>query len=404
MVLENENIKVKKSVPLSRAVFITVVLVAIAVGSTLFISQRYFNGVISDVAKREKIYSKLSEIDSLLANKFYGEMDQQGMIDGLIKGYVAGIGDPYSRYLTTTEYEQKQQDNAGEKIGVGISIKTLPSGYAEIMEVYKGAAGEAAGLKVGDIIQKIDDKDLAEEKITSVPGVLLGKAGTNVSITFLRDSKEQTVVATRKKFEIPSITHRLIDDVGYIKISEFNGNTSKQFSEAVDQLIRDNAKGLVFDLRNNGGGVLSACYKMVDKLVPKGDIAYGINNKGEKKVLATSDESFVDLPMVVLVNGHTASSSELFVAALLDFGKATAVGTKTFGKGILQELIPLKDRSAVNVTAAGFLPPSGVSFHGKGIEPTVKVELTAKQEAEYSKLDENTDPQLKEAIRIINDK
>lgn len=396
-----------KKISLKNMIVFSIVICIVTAGLTLFISQRYFNGMVHFVKEREAMYEKVALVDKELRDKFYFDIDEEKLIDGMVKGYVSGTGDKYTRYLTQEEYEKQKIDNAGEKVGAGISVLLQDNGYYRIETVFENSAADQAGVVVGDLMVAVNGIDVSgkDDKEGEVPfdifKELQGEVGTKVSITVQRDDKEIDFVLKRKMFEIVSVTSKMIEDVGYIKIDEFNINTYDQFNIEVDKLIKDGAKGLIFDLRDNGGGILNSCYKMIDKLVPAGEIASSVDNKDNKKVLATSKESQIDLPMVILANGGTASASELFTAAMLDFDKAEVVGAKTFGKGILQQLIPLGDGTAVNLTTDAFLPPSGVSFHGIGIEPTYEVDLTDEQIEKIDPLDEKTDPQLIKALEVV---
>ncbi len=207
---------------------------------------------------------------------------------------------------------------------------------------------------------------------------------------------------TRRKVDIPTVFSRMIaGNVGYVQVTEFNDSTATQFSNQVDTLIGQGAQALIFDMRNNGGGTLTSVTRMLDKLLPEGDIVSAVYKDGTVDVLAKSDEGEINLPMVVLTNNRTASAAELFTQALRDYNKAKSVGTTTYGKGTMQTVKKLNDGSAVNVTVARYLPPSGISYDGEGIKPDYEVELTADMEDNLANLDETTDPQLRKALEVV---
>lgn len=397
-----------KKITLRNAIYFGIILVILTSGITLFVSQRYFNSMVSFVKERENMYTKLAQVDNEIRAKYYGEIDEQKIIDETAKGFVNGACDKYSKYLTKEEYKEKTNEYVGEKIGAGLGVRLQQDGYYTVEKVYENSAAMVSGIKEEDIIIKVNGKDIVqsakEDEEYSVFKELQGEVGTKVNITVKRDNGELEFTLKRKKFDIISVSDKMIDTVAYIHVSEFSVNTYDQFAESVNNAVSNGAKGIIIDLRNNGGGALSSCYKMIDMIVPEGEIASSVNSKGEKKVLATSDKSEIDLPIVILTNENTASASELFTSALLDFNKAVTVGTKTYGKGIMQSMIPLDDGSAVNLTTAGFVPPSGESFHGIGIPATYEVEVTDEQRAQFAMDDEKNDPQLIKALEVVRDK
>ena len=293
-------------------------------------------------------------------------------------------------------------DLEGRVVGIGISAQQDPSGYILINEVYADSPAAIVGLQAGDFIIKVDELDVNAETYQQAADAIRGEEGSKVNITYRRDSEDTTIEVTRRKVDIPTVFSRMIDsNVGYVQITEFNESTATQFSKQVDELIGQGAQALVFDVRNNGGGTLNSVTKMLDKLLPEGDIVSAEYKDGTVEVLAKSDADEITLPMVVLTNEKTASAAELFTQALRDYGKAKSVGSTTYGKGTMQTVKKLNDGSAVNITIARYLPPNGVCYDGEGIKPDYEVELTADMEANFENLDETTDPQLKKALEVV---
>ncbi len=293
-------------------------------------------------------------------------------------------------------------DLEGRVVGIGVSAEMDPSGYILIREVYEESPAAIVGLQAGDLIIKVDELDVNTETYEQASQAIRGEEGSKVNITYRRESEDTTIEVTRRKVDVPTVFSRMIDgNVGYVQVTEFNDSTSTQFSNQVDALISQGAQALIFDMRNNGGGTLTSVTKMLDKLLPEGDIVSAVYKDGTVDVLAKSDENEINLPMVVLTNNRTASAAELFTQALRDYNKAKSVGTITYGKGTMQSVKKLNDGSAVNVTVARYLPPSGISYDGEGIKPDYEVELTADMQANLGNLDETTDPQLRKALEVV---
>lgn len=381
---------------------------AIAAAATFIITMYYalniFNSKVANVAEREELYSKLSEIDKVVRNNYLGDIDEEALMDSVAEGYMDGLGDTYSIYMTQEEYKQYQQQNAGELIGIGVSAMLDDSGYLLVTAVSSESPAEAAGLLAGDMIIKIDGKDVLamgyDESIESIRG----EDGTVVNVVYRRDSEEFAVDITRKRVKDSGISYRLIEGYGYIRVSDFNASTVEDFCYAVDDLVIQGASGLIFDVRGNSGGLVSAVAEMLDYLLPEGDLVSQTDHKNQTTVLYTSDSHFIDLPMACLINGDTASAAELFACDLRDFRVAELVGETTYGKGVLQTAYPLEDGSAITTTTAYYNPHSGVNFHGVGVKPDYEVTLTAEQKQNLESLTEDTDPQLYKALSILKSK
>ena len=371
---------------------------------TMYYSLNIFNSKVANVSEREEQYAKLAEIDTIIRNNYLGEIDEEALMDSLADGYVDGLEDKYSVYMNQEEYKQYQQQNAGELIGIGVTATLDDSGYLEVVSVSSESPAEAGGLMAGDMIIRIDDADVLAMGYENAINAIRGEDGTVVNITYRRDSEEYTVSITRKRVKDSGISYRLIDTLGYVQIQDFNATTPADFEYAVNDLMSQGATGLIFDLRGNGGGLVSSVAEMLDFLLPEGDLVSQTNSKKETTVLYTSDSDCIDLPMVCLMNGDTASAAELFVCDLRDFQVAELVGETTYGKGVMQTAFPLEDGSAISLTTAYYNPASGVNYHGVGVKPDYEVVLTAEQKQNLANLDENTDPQLMKAISVLKSK
>lgn len=400
------TINMNKKISLGAAITFMVVIAGLTFCITMMVSLNYFNGMVFNVKERKEMYTKISEIDSEIRQKYNGTIDEDMMLDAISRGYVSGLGDKYSRYLSKSEYEKQLLDTQGKLVGIGVTIKRDASGYAQVVKVIEGSPAELAGILSGDMITAIDEVDLKTYDFTKVDELIRGNAGTKVKLNIRREGVETLYELARKDIDIKYVTYKLIDKNGYIKINEFNQKTYEQFKNAVDDLIKQGATGLVFDLRDNGGGTLDSATKMLDMLLPQGVIATKTDKSGATSPLATSDKYGVNLPMVTIINGNTASASELFVSALRDFNKATSIGTTTYGKGVMQTLIPLKDGSALSITTASFIPPSGEDFNGVGIKPDNEVKFTPEQEQNFKNghLELESDTQFVKAVEVLNSK
>ncbi|MEG1027091.1 MAG: S41 family peptidase, partial [Oscillospiraceae bacterium] len=249
-------------------------------------------------------------------------------------------------------------------------------------------------------IISIDNNDIKTMSTENISRALLGEVGTKISLVYRRDGVDTPVDLIRTDIKIPVVELKMIEDNAVIKISEFNDVTYEQFKECVDTAVQNGAKGFIFDVRNNTGGTINSVIKVLDMILPSGEIAKKIDNNGVETVLGTSDRFEIEAPIVTLVNGKTASAAELFVACIRDFEKGNSVGTKTYGKGVIQSLIKLTDGSAINITTAHFLPPSNQEINNVGIIPDYEVPF----EGDLSSIEYTDDVQLLKAIEVVNTK
>lgn len=391
-----------KKISLGAAVTFMAILVAIAITATMFFSQRLFNDKVHDLAEREVMYNKLTEIDKYIRANFLGEVDEEELNNYIAKGYVAGLGDRYSTYYTPEEYTAELNAYQGNLVGIGVTVSMDSSGYILVHEVYEDSPAETAGILPEDLIVKVDDLDVTSSTYQeALESLKAGEVGTTTLLTVRRDNEDIELEVTRRKLTITSVHSRLISDtVGYIQITEFNDATVSQFQEAIHDMQAIGAQSLIFDLRSNGGGSVEAMARMVDLLVPEGVIVSATYTNDVEKVLHRSGESELNMPMVVLMDGNTASSSELFIAALMDYDKCQTVGTTTFGKGVMQDIHQFSDGSAVKLTTAKLYSPDGHNYDGVGIEPDFEVELVNPDNLPLSELDETTDAQLAKAVEV----
>lgn len=345
---------------------------------------------------------KLEKIQDILDKNFYFDQDEQAKQDGLIKGYMEALDDPYSVYYTKEEYAKFMEDTDGEYVGVGIQVsQSVDTNIITIVKVFEGPAKEA-GIEAADVITKVDGIDVSDMELDNVVDMIRGEEGTNVTITVYRssDSKDHDYTMPRKKVENPTVEYKMLsDNIGYISVSSFYEVTAVQFIDAVGKLNSEGMEGLVVDLRDNGGGLLDIAVEMLDFMLPAGKIVYTEDKDGNviDSFNSTDDQQFTK-PLAVLVNGYSASASEIFAGAIKDYGIGTLVGTNTYGKGIVQRMFPLDDGSAIKVTISKYFTPNGNDIHKVGIKPDVEIELDTQA---YKDSDGENDNQLDAAVNEV---
>lgn len=390
-----------RKISLGGAVTLAIMFSTVTFIITMLFASQTFDSKMFNIKERETMYAKLSEIDRLVRQNYLGEVDETALNDALAAGYLEGIGDEYGMYLTAEQYARIVQDYEGKTVDVGISCVQDASGYIRVSQVYAESPAESAGLQQDDLIVRVDQLAVTGETFASAVEALKGEPGTEVTLVVRRGGEEMEMTIARRKIDVPTVTYRLIDTAGYVRITEFNDNTPEQFKRAIDYMLEQQVDGLVFDVRGNPGGTIEAVCQILDILLPEGVIASATYKTGETEVLAYSDANEVTLPMMVLTNSHSASAAELFAQALKDYGKARTVGTTTYGKGAMQSIYKLSDGSALDLTVALYNPPRSGNFNGVGVKADYEVTLTAEQEANLWQLDENSDPQLKKALELL---
>lgn len=351
--------------------------------------------------RNQDTYGALNTLAATVNANYYTDIDEQAAMDGALKGYVAGLKDPYSRYMTEEEYEAFQTNESGAMVGIGVTVTPDEDGYLEIQSVTEGSPAETADLKVGDVIFTVNGMDVAELGYEKAVNEVRGAENTTVQLSIRRDKAIYLREVKRENIEVVTARGEMLDDkIGYIRISAFKENTADQFQEAFDTLTARGAKALIFDLRDNGGGLVSSLEQVLDPLLPEGEIAVASYRDGTTQTLIYSDAEECSLPMAVIVNGNSASAAELFTASLSDFGKAEVVGTTTFGKGIMQVTNSMPDGGALTLTVATYRTTLGECYHQVGITPDKIVEAEDYQ-PDYDHPDAENDPQLKAAVSAV---
>lgn len=392
----------KVSVSVALAVSILVMSVTIAV--TWIVSMHMFDSYMASIRKRQAQFEKIAEMDIYVRERFFGEIDDAYLFDRTAQGYMLGLGDKHSVYFTEKEFTELQQIEAGELVGIGVEITKDPTNYFRIARVYSGSPAEKAGIVKGGLIisvNGIDTKTITSLK--SMHSLLRGSPGETIKLTCLYGATdEQEFSFQRDNFQAPTVeAPKIVDEIAYIRISSFGPNTAADFDYIMQDALNANPKALVFDLRDNTGGTYKSAYDMIDLLCPTGTIAKSQSRSGTLKVLATSGESFVDLPMVVLVNENTAAAAELFAVSVRDMAGGKVVGVKTAGHGTLQSSPKrLADGSAVSVTEALLLTGRDETYDVTGVEPDVEAQVNPGEELNLFDPDVSTDIQIARAMEV----
>lgn len=358
-------------------------------------------GTKEDAILTKETLDKIQTISQLIEQGylFGDEISYDEMEASAIKGYVQGLGDPYTIYYDAEETKALMEDTAGEFGGIGVVItQNVNTQIITFTTVYEGSPGEKAGLKDGDILYKVNGEDVSGQELDTVVAKIRGEKGTDVELTILRgdDYEELTYKVTRDIIEVKTVSHKMLDGkIGYIAVSGFETITLSQFEKAIEDLNSQGMKKMIIDLRNNPGGNLSTVCDMLDLILPEGTIVYTKDKQNVKEVFESDDKHQMDIPMAVLVNGNSASASEIFAGAIQDYQKGKIVGTTTFGKGIVQNIYGLPDGTSLKITISEYFTPNGRSIHKKGIEPDVAVEY------QYDEKNPEADNQLQAAIDCL---
>lgn len=352
-------------------------------------------------------FQKIKALEDVIREYYYGDEITSGEFQaGIYKGMVAALGDPYSEYYTKEELEETLNSNRGISYGIGAYISLdQKMDMAMISGVMEDTPAEEAGLREGDIIYKVDGEETLGLSLTNVVSLVKGPENTTVHLTIYRENEPDFLeidIVRGKRIETETVESGMLEDtdnIGYLRIREFDGVTVDQFNEAMAELRANDMKGLILDLRSNPGGDLAAVVDVARRLLPEGLIVYTEDKAGKRSEYTCDGEHEIDIPMAVLVNEYSASASEILSGAIKDYNKGTLIGTTTYGKGIVQRIIRLDDGTALKLTVSAYFTPSGKNIHGIGIEPDIELEYDYEA---YEK--DGTDNQVEKAIEILEGK
>jgi len=387
------------------AVFLVAVLIVISVvkdkyAVTLIDKEASDTQEVLDADSEKKIKELLGQMELY----YYEDIDTEELTNGLYKGLFEGLGDPYSVYYTKEEYDSMMASTSGTYCGIGAVLsQDMKTMQVTVLHVYKDTPADKAGLKDGDTILKVDDIEATSMELSELVTNIRGDKGTKVHLEVYREGEKDKLEydIERDKVEVPTVEYEMLENnVGYIQITEFAEPTETQFMEAVNALQSQGMQAMIVDLRDNPGGYLSAVTEILDDILPEGITVYTEDKYGKRQNYTSDDEHCIEIPMAVLINENSASAAEIFAGAIKDYDYGTLIGTKSFGKGIVQTVKQLKDGSAIKLTTAKYYTPNGNYIHEVGIEPDVELEYeyTGDTNEDYDKSQDN---QIQKALEIL---
>ena len=355
-------------------------------------------------AVTDSFVQKAKYIEETVKESYTGDIDDEQMEEYMYKGMMASLGDPYSAYYTSEEYEELTTETTGSYEGIGVVMQQdVNTGEVKVVRCYEGAPGEKAGLLPEDVLVEVNGESVSGMELSEVVDKVKSSQDQVAHLTIAREGESEylEIDVHLEEVNIPVVQSEMLEDnIGYIALYEFTEQTEPQYMEAFEALKDQGMERLIIDVRNNPGGLLTSVCDILEDILPEGLIVYTEDKNGEREEYTCDGENELDIPLAVLVNGNSASASEIFAGAIQDYSKGTIVGTTTFGKGIVQSLIPFNDGSAIKTTTAKYYTPSGKCIHGTGIQPDVAVELSEGLEQETS-ISHEEDNQLQKAIEVV---
>lgn len=393
----------KRKLKIKHIVTTIILLIVVAVFSSEFTMYYYAKSTIPEKAVAAEnsdeninsIAKTLKNFRKLIDEVYIGEIDEQKILDETIKGYINGLDDEYSEYMTTDEWDDFQSQALGNYVGIGIYMATDKNDNVVVLSPIEGSPAEKAGIKEGDIIAAVNEENVLGTSSDKVASLIKGEEGTEVKIKILRDNEYLDFNLKREAIKIYHVEQEMLENnIGYISLLTFDEGCAGEFKTALQDLTSKGAKKLIIDLRNNTGGLVDEALEIADCFVPKGEnLLITVDAKGNKEYSKSQKDPIVDCELIVLTNEYSASASEILLGALRDSGKAKSVGTKTFGKGVIQSVYLLEDNSALKLTVNEYFTPNETKINKVGIEPDYEVELSE---------DSQEDLQLNKAIEILN--
>lgn len=393
-------------------VYKIIMLVVLVAFITFFVTSigmyQYFtnnnsgNQLVISSDNNGEIASEISKYRKLIDKYYLGEVDEEKLKEGAIKGYIEGLDDPYTEYISKDDMEDYMADATGNFVGIGIyMVKDTENNRIMVLSPIKGSPAEKAGILPGDLIISVDGVEYTSEDMTVASSKIKGEEGTTVKIEILRGTETKTFELTRENIKVNPVEGKIIqDNIGYIEFSSFDDGTAEEFKIKFEELQKQGIKSLIIDLRNNGGGIVDEALEIADYVLEKDDvILYEVDKNNNEEVEKSKNAPIINMPIIILTNENTASSSEILAGALKDHGKAKIVGIKTYGKGVIQQLLTLPDGSGLKITSEEYLTPNKTKINKIGIEPDEKVELPDTVE-NVLVVEEKDDTQLQKAIEM----
>lgn len=358
---------------------------------------------VSAKSNNKDISNKLDKYREIIDKYYLGEVDESKLEEGAIKGYIEGLDDPYTEYISKEDMESYLDDTMGNFVGIGIyMIKNTKYDKIQVLSTIKGSPAEEAGIQSGDLIISVDGIEYKADDMTAVSNKIKGEEGTKVTVELLRGSENVKYELTRSKVKVNQVEGKVIsDDIGYIKFTSFDETTAEDFKKQYQELAKKNIKSLIIDLRNNGGGIVDKALEIADYIADKDSVLlYEVDKNNKETVRKAKTDPIINMPIIILTNENTASASEILAGALKDLGKAKTVGTTTYGKGVIQQILKLNDGSGLKITIEEYQTPNKNKINKVGIEPDEKVELPDSVESIFT-IKESEDTQLQKAIDML---
>lgn len=400
----NENNPKKK--PSSALLIVAVILITNFITfmliTTFGVSLGSRSAIAVDDAYTAKKVTKLLYLYDKLNSQYITPLDKDKLWESAYAGLFAGAGDPYTIYLDPTSFESYKQDLTGNYAGIGVRISPGEDNLITVVNVFRNSPADKAGIQPGDKIITIAGEDATTWTVDQGASKMRGEAGTAVEITILRGEEKINLTLTRAQLSVETVENTMLsNNTGYIYISEFSADVAQQFSSALTDQLSKGATSLILDLRNNPGGDVTETLKIADRILGDALIIYTEDNTGKKQEYRSSAEQSLQMPIVVLINEYSASASEILAVALKDNKAATLIGTKTYGKGIIQTFQGMIDGSGYKITVEQYFSPSGQTIHELGVEPDILSKLPENTPYVYDKIAPQQDTQLQEALKYL---
>ena len=389
-----------------------IMIVAIAVFLTFMVTSislyTYFlNNPISITSKSSSsskdIAGTLQKYKEIIDKYYLGDVDEEKLKEGAIKGYIEGLGDPYTEYISADEMEDYLSDTMGNFVGIGIyMVKNTEKGKIQVLAPIKGSPAEKAGIQAGDLILTVDGVDYSADEMTIASNKIKGEEGTTVTIEVLRGTETKKYELKREKVKVNQVEGKVLsNNIGYINFTSFDETTADDFKAKFEELNKQGIKSLIIDLRNNGGGIVDQALQIADYVADKDSILlYEVDKNNKETVKKAKTDPIINMPIIILTNENTASASEILAGALKDLGKAKTVGTTTYGKGVIQQILKLSDGSGLKVTIEEYQTPNRSKIHKIGIAPDEEVKLPDSV-TNVLNVTESEDTQLQKAIEML---
>ena len=359
--------------------------------------------LLLNTSETQDIETELSKYRSIIDKHYLGEVNDEDLLEGAIRGYIDGLGDPYTEYISKEEMQEYMEDTLGNYVGIGIyMIKDEKTNRVKVLSPIKNSPAETAGIQPGDLIIAVNGKEYTGDEMTQMSNDIKGEEGTEVILTILRNNESLEIKVKREKIKVNPVESKVLENnIGYIAFTSFDETTAEDFKSKFEELQKQNIKSLIIDLRNNGGGLVDQAVDIAGYVLDKDSVVlYEVDKNGNEVVEKTTTDPIIDMPIIILTNENTASASEILAGALKDFGKAKTVGIKTYGKGVIQEILSVKDGSGIKITTSEYQTPNRNKINKIGIEPDEKVELPDDVTSVLN-VPEDKDTQLQKAIEML---